>query len=322
MTQSYRPNRTQAKRPRPLGYADVYEDYRAADWTPVPLPRSEKQPPPKGYTGRDHREPVKHDYLRWASEFPDGNVMLVMPRGVIAIDVDAYHGGCKTMKGLYSKYGPLPVTATCTSRDDGSGHSFYQVPPGTELVSKINGGIEFIQYHHRYSVVWPSLNPDNKMAMYEWWMLDEPADIPLVSELPDLPDTWVAGLTARSSKSVGKPHTEGRPYDGKPFDGDTGEWLEEHAGRVPLRTKAKIRPVLRLAERRFRTEGGRYDTMVSSTGRLVHLGAEGANVADALDDLCEIYCDEVGPDRESDRVAVDEFWRSVSGAIAKFGGKS
>ena len=322
MTQSYRPNRTQAKRTRPLGYADVYQEYRDAGWTPTPLPRGEKSPPLAGYTGRDHREPVKHDYLRWASEFPDANVMLVMPRGVIAIDVDAYHGGRKTMKGLFSKYGPLPVTPTCTSRDDGSGHRFYQVPPGTELVSKLDGGIEFIQYHHRYSVVWPSLNPDNGMAMYRWRLLDEPADIPDVDELPDLPSPCVEGLTARSGKSGGRPHTEGRPYDGAPYDGDTGGWLKEHAGRVPLRFRAQVHQVIRRADRAFGTPGGRYDSMRDATARLVHMGAEGVPVATAIDDLAELYCDAVDGDRESDRVAVDEFWRSVSGAVSKFGNKS
>lgn len=317
MTQSYQDKATNHKRVKLEGYADAYRYYRDAGWTPLPLPHAEKFPPPAGFTGQDRRQPGERDYHQWAAEFPDGNVALVMPEGVIGLDIDAYHGGRKTKKSLYSKYGPIPVTWESTSRDDGSGIGLYKVPPGTRLVSKISGGIEIIQFHHRYACVWPSIHPEGRL--YDWWRVDDPADIPEVYDLPELPDRWVKGLTARASKSEGKRYTEGRTYTGgTPYTGDTGDWLADHDGRVPLRVRQQVRAVLRRAERSFSQPGGRYDAMVSSSGRLVHLGAEGAPVAAAIDDLSELYCDAV----DGDRIGEEEFWRSVSGAISKFGNKS
>ena len=44
-------NRLSRHRKTPSGYADVQSDYMAAGWIPLPLPRGQKYPPPRGYTG-------------------------------------------------------------------------------------------------------------------------------------------------------------------------------------------------------------------------------------------------------------------------------
>ena len=290
---------------QPPGYADVYEDYIECGWTPVPLPAGEKMPPPKGYTGAGRKNPRDRDYDRWAAAEPGGNTAIVMPDDVIGMDVDVYHGADKTLKALYHAHGSLPVTPETTSRDDGSGIGFYRMPPGTVLKSKIPGGIEIIQYHHRYAVVWPSIHPDTK-RMYDWWLLDEPTGIPVVTELPRLPDRWVRGLAGRAAA------------EGTPYDGDTGDWLGGLAGRVPLRVRPKVRRAIRRAELSFGVPGGRYDAMVAAVARLVHLGAEGVPVGDAVEQLGEMYGAAVGGERDAE----DEFWRAVEGAVAKFGGQS
>ena len=177
------------------GYGSAWQDYRAAGWTPTPLPRGEKFPPQPDVTGNrpSRYNPTARDFKRWAAEFPDGNLMITMPDGVVGIDVDAYHGGLGTLERLTREHGELPTLWESTSRDDGSGIALFRVPPGARLVGNIKEGIEVIQPHHRYAVVWPSIHPSGEM--YRWWIGDTEVDIPLVRELPDLPRRWVKGLT-------------------------------------------------------------------------------------------------------------------------------
>jgi Bifunctional DNA primase/polymerase, N-terminal len=292
------------RRTQATGYADVYEAYLAAGWTPLPLPRGKKSQPLKGYTGHDRKQPRGRDYQRWAADpdYHDGNIMLVMPEGVVGIDVDVYKGGDKTLKMLLSRYGSLPLVPASSSRTDGSGISCYRVPPGTMLQSAIKPAIEILQYHHRYAVVWPSIHPEGRM--YRWISLDGPVGIPEVSGLPDLPARWLRGLAGRAAAA-----------EGTPYDGDAADWLDAlPAGRLPLRVRLQIRK----AERSFSIPGSRYDAMVTTVARLVHLGAEGLPVSDGLAQLGDTYCAAVDGERDGEA----EFWRAVEGAVAKFGGGS
>jgi hypothetical protein len=73
------------------------------------------------------------------------------------------------------------------------GHS---VGYGVNLLA-IPGGIELIQWFHRYAVVAPSTNPKVGDAPYRW--IDEASDETLdgppdVADLPDLPWAWIGGL--------------------------------------------------------------------------------------------------------------------------------
>ena len=52
----------------------------------------------------------------------DGNVALVMPDGVVRIDVDAYHGGDSTFRRLVKRYSPIPNTVFSTSRHSETGN--------------------------------------------------------------------------------------------------------------------------------------------------------------------------------------------------------
>ena len=94
---------------RQVSILDAVEEYRARGWSPVPMPRGQKQPPPRGYTGADHLVPNRQDYEHWADTGAWGNLALVMPDGVIGIDVDVYHGG--------QLPADMPVTVRSTARD-------------------------------------------------------------------------------------------------------------------------------------------------------------------------------------------------------------
>jgi hypothetical protein len=172
-----------------IGYADVQLRYIDAGWTPLPLPLGQKMPPPMGYTGEARSHPTDRILKNWSKTQPDGNVALVMPPGVIGIDIDAYHGGKATFRTLLKRYGSIPNAPYSTSRDDGSGIHFYRVPEDTRLVGKINGGIEIIQWFHRYAVVWPSLHPEGRRYLWH-----DSSGIPDVDGLPELPEAWLDGL--------------------------------------------------------------------------------------------------------------------------------
>ena len=198
----------------------------------------------------------------------------------------------------------LPPSYYSTSRTDGSGIHFYRVAAGTKLVGKISGGIEVIQPHHRYAVVWPSLHPEGRM--YQWHAPDgRLPGIPRAAGLPELPRAWLKGLAAKS---------KGRTGHG--YDGDAGEWFDGlPAGILPMGYKIQVRKSIRALEH----EGGRYDTMITMVARLVGWGATGLPVGDAINDLFTAYVAAI--DGERSRHPESEFDRALEGAISKFGAK-
>jgi hypothetical protein len=259
--------------PAVSGYADARQLYRDAGWTPLPLKRGAKWPPPEGYTGQERLTPDDRKYRRWSRQYPDGNLCLPMPNGVVGIDIDAYHGGVKTYRDLARKLGRLPDTVWSSSREDGSGIYFYTVQRGTKLVGKLDGGIEIIQRHHRYAVVWPSTHPEGRQ--YTWHQLEN-ADslngVPYADDFPWLPDSWVEELLAANKR-----------HDGIGFGGAVEDWLSAlPGGRLASVTDAWLKDVTD----RLGREGGRYDTMLRAVGRLVRLGAQGKRgIYDALVNL-------------------------------------
>lgn len=187
----------------PLGYSKTAQTYWEKGWIGVlPLAARKKYPPPKGTTGYDGLDPSFADVTAWTEDFPDGNVCLRMPEGVIGIDVDAYgaKGGDRTLIEAQKRWGPLPGAPISTSRDDGvSGIRMFRVPGDVPLSESISfpelslGDIEIIQRHHRYAVVWPSVHPEGRPY---WWTNSDGQliGIPAPSELPMLPQSWVEGL--------------------------------------------------------------------------------------------------------------------------------
>lgn len=191
------------------GYGAAAPVYRDQGWPSVlPLPRGKKFPPPTGYTGDGAEVPSYADVFAWCEDHPTGNLALVMPDGVIGIDVDDYDGkhGGTTLAAAEAAWGPLPPTVRSTSRDDTvSGIPLYRVPGGTRLKGQLamdgRSDVEVVQRHHRYVVAYPSIHPTG--GQYRW--LDDIGNevgIPAVEDLPILPDRWVKELTAASVPST------------------------------------------------------------------------------------------------------------------------
>lgn len=192
-------------------YADAYASYWDAGWRGVlPLPYQRKTWPPEGYTGHNGADPSYADCATWADDAAK-NIALRMPVDVVGVDVDHYGAktGGDTLHELVARYGPLPPTYLSTSRDDGmSGIRLYRIPVGTVLPTKMPG-IDFVQRHHRYAVVAPSIHPEGRP--YRW--IDErtgqESGIPNVEDLPYLPESWITGLAVAATDAAAKADIDG-----------------------------------------------------------------------------------------------------------------
>lgn len=121
------------------GYAAAAPLYRAAGWMQViPLPEGRKTPPPAGFTGRS-RKPVTDEQMQlWSQSDPTANTGIVIPEGVLVLDIDAEQGhqvkadGAKGISELSQELGALPATWSSTSHgiDSPARHLFYKVPEG------------------------------------------------------------------------------------------------------------------------------------------------------------------------------------------------
>lgn len=256
---------------RPV-YAAALDAYWEAGWRGVlPLPPGKKKHPPTGYTGREALTPSYADAYEWAEQRPDSNIALRLPADVIGIDVDHYDGkdGGGTLEALVAKYGPLPPTWTTGSRDDGvSGIRLYRVPSGLRWPGDLGGGIEIIQARHRYAIVWPSVHPGTGRT-YVWTHPDRgfqgAQGIPVVAELPDLPQAWVDGLTG----GLAEQNIQAADLDNTQAYG----WLKRYGAG------AECRFVEAAATGYVNELGGgsrsRHEIAKDATMRLSHLAAEG-----------------------------------------------
>jgi len=185
---------------------DAAPAYRANGWLgTLPLPVGKKKDPPSGYTGATGTWPTEETVFGWLRA-GTSNIALRLGKQIVGIDVDDYDAkrGGGTLRELERRWGPLPSTWMSTSRDDGvSGIRLYRVPAGVEAgFSDPGGDVETIRFSHRYIVAAPSLHPEGRRSR---WIRPDGSDAadgeyPSPVDLPDLPATWVDGLTQRQIK--------------------------------------------------------------------------------------------------------------------------
>lgn len=282
---------------RPDGYGSVASIYRKHGWQGVlPLKRGSKWPPPEGFTGRAGAFPQGRQVFDWTSHFPAGGVALRLPRGVVGLDVDCYGAkrGDETLAELVDRYGPLPPTWSSTSRGSGPSRIWlFRVPEDLELPGTPGPSIEFIQYHHRYAVVWPSVVEGR---VYRWYdadgrVVDRP---PRLHELADLPEAW---HTIRRP-----PRPTAEQITPRPVDGDWTQAVgKQHADGVAG----------------LSVSGSRHDNVLSVIMALVRLDNSGhPGAAEALDDLHARFVGAIG-DRADVKAAEAEWQRMEDGAAEK-----
>lgn len=291
-------------------YAEAFDLYRQAGWLGVlPIPARQKAPVPAGYTGREGAWPSYSDVFEWAEQFPDGNIALRLPAGVIGIDVDHYGGkdGGGTLAALQDAHGPLPDTWRTGSRADGvSGIRLYRVPEGLRWPGDLGNGIEVIQTRHRYAVVWPSVHPNG--GTYRWTGPDgvtRASGVPTPADLATLPQPWVDALTKGA-----------REHDHSTANLDAAAvnaWLATHGTREPCRRMAHAAQgyaaALALGQR------SRHDAAMDAAMGICHLTAEGHNGAlEALGVVRSTFLDAVAGDRTPEEAA-QEWARLRDGAV-------
>lgn len=268
-------------------YSEAALDYLAAGWTGVmPVPVETKFPPPSGYTGTDGADTDEVTVRGWMSSNEPRSIALRMPVGMIGIDVDHYDKaktlpdgtvtvvskrGADTLAEYEAKWGELPATWRSTGRgvDNPSGIRFFQVPAGLKLATVLGDAIEIIQRHHRYAVVAPSAHSTG--AIYEWFHPEYPTPldefpVPPLHEMPELPATWVAGLSEHVNQSRTAPAASG-----------TAQTLLRaiEADARPMCSMMEIATNRAVAAIHASSTGTRHDTAMARTMRIVGLAGEG-----------------------------------------------
>lgn len=302
--------------PTPVqGYAAAAPAYRHMGWTQViPLPSGAKFPPPKNTTGGTQRPVTDTQVAQWSQAETVGrpsNVGVVMPEGVIAIDVDRAEGherkqdGALTLIRLERELGPLPATWTSghENADSPYRHRFYRVPSGLEFDGGAGEGIDILQHHHRYAVAWPSTHPNG--STYRWMRPDGTVyeGVPHVMWLPDLPDAWVRRLRKKPTPTEPR-RVETRPTPRMEQDPRMCRAINTYLNRLLADPAVK---------------GSRHDTMLHAAWALIRFQEEGHRGAlDALAQLKPYFIQATAPDRKGgEREAEREYTAIVATALAK-----
>lgn len=246
------------------GYATAAPVYASLGWAPVPLPPRRKAEPPRGSTGRDVADPTLEQLDAWRQQYPNGNVALRTPPGVVGVDVDQYlqKRGADHLAELEAELGQLPPTWCSSARPAPSGIRWYRVRAGVELLGNPLPDVELVQRHHRYAVVAPSEHPTTG-ERYSWRAPDGSTSPtpPRPEQLPELPaaylERWAAG---------------GRPAERPP--------------QPPTQAPVGAQPSAAVLEalQGVDWQGGRHDAMTALTARLARLEHEGhAGAREALE---------------------------------------
>lgn len=298
------------------GYAAAAPLYRAAGWMQViPLPEGRKTPPPAGFTGRS-RKPVTDEQMQlWSQSDPTANTGIVIPEGVLVLDIDAEQGhqvkadGAKGISELSQELGALPATWSSTSHgiDSPARHLFYKVPEELAWKGGAIEGVDILQPGHRYSVVWPSIHPSGEMYCWYTPSGSTTSQIPHISDLATLPWKWVDYLR--------KPeHTTPKPAFNTLISHETGTY--------DTRMCKAINTFLNKTLSNPASKGSRHDTTLQAVWALVNFAQEGHRGAlDAINQLKPRFIAEIAPDRPGkEREAAREWAAILSGAMEKVNG--
>lgn len=171
--------RQQALSGAALGYAEL-------DWAVLPLDGKL----PRTAHGHHDASTDPRQVARWWRHWPTANIGVVVPDGVLVLDVDPRNGGD------VAALGDLPATRTCLSgRGDGGLHKYFIRPPGALTRTRLPVGIDVKV--SGYVVAPPSLHPATGQP-YRWVDPEHPIS-PLPEHLRDL--LTAPGTTLRASLS-------------------------------------------------------------------------------------------------------------------------
>lgn len=301
------------------GYTAAAPLYRAAGWMQViPLPEGRKTPPPSGFTGRSRKTVTDEQVQVWSQATPNANTGIVIPEGVLVLDIDAAQGhqvkadGAKGISELAQELGALPATWSSTAHgiDSPARHLFYKVPEGLAWKGGAIEGVDILQPGHRYSVVWPSIHPSGEM--YCWYTPSGrvASTLPHISDLATLPWKWVDYLRKPDSMANlthSNPSTTPIASNPRGYDARMCKAVNTFLNRTLANPASK---------------GSRHDTTLQAVWTLANFAQEGHRGAlDAINQLKPRFISEIAPDRQGrEREAAREWASILSGAMEKVNG--
>lgn len=170
------------------------------DWPVFPL--NGKLPRiPKAQGGRGFKDGTTDpDTIReWWDRWPDANIGLAIPAGVIVVDIDPRHGGNDTWNRMLAGR-PEPATMTVrTGGPVGGRHLYFRHPGGTLKHFPRDAGIDLREGGESYVVCPPSVHPDTG-AEYVWETSAPVAECP-----PWLADVLHAPEPAKPAERAPRP---------------------------------------------------------------------------------------------------------------------
>jgi hypothetical protein len=98
----------------------------------------------------------------WERQYPDANVALGIPQGLVVLDFDPRNGGPDPDVFRWGPYSPLRAETP-----SGGAHLYFKVPPNVELVGKWMPGVDVKAGGKGYVLLPPSRREDGKA--YSWY---------------------------------------------------------------------------------------------------------------------------------------------------------
>ena len=263
----------------------------------------------------DHAE-----IARWWRRWPDANVAVAVPPGVLVIDIDLDKpAAARTMADLESQYGPLPATRTVRTPKGGL-HLYFSDDLSTRFRGIAGPGVDLRAGGRHYV-----LAPPSRIGTVRYEYLDSDEWTPA----EPLPLSWVAGLehqrpTLRTTKrgilpealtGIGDVQLETVTL------ADLGDYLDAlPTGKMDTLMSRAVEP-MKLAESMRKAA---HDTLTRVSYRVVALAAEGhpggrqasqlVIVAFVREMERRMHAGE--PARDPDEI-MSEIVRAVAGAVIK-----
>ncbi len=126
--------------------------------------------PPKGLAWRDEATSDPDKIRAWWAEYPEANVAIAVPAGLVILDVDM-HGrdGLAALKALEAEHEELPDTLMAKTGSGGI-HVWLRLPEGVEhgnARGKLDKAFFDVRGHGGYVIAAPSVHPDTGHC-YVW----------------------------------------------------------------------------------------------------------------------------------------------------------
>lgn len=289
---------------------------------------------------------ARADFAIAFKDHPDvskaANVGIWLADNVIGIDIDDYpdkdgkpKNGWKQYLDLVEQLGELPATWVSSARSEGrSGIRFYRIPKGLSWSGRAALNIDVIQLGHRFAVVAPSVHPELDGALYKWYSpedwdkafqrrdssglgqsqptLDEdkrPVGVPMVEELPDLPDKWVDYLTRGRVKATSKLIDMDSTWT------EVEDWYKKYSRQGDMCRSMK--KYLKTAKKSIDEQSASHDPLLAGHYSIILAGTEGhSGSIEAKAALERYWLDSIKErDKRGGDEAGGELFRSYSGAM-------